>query len=66
MVLSGRAIRERFSVKSALDCLVGEKVLTFARAADEDPECAAAFPRFQAAGAGNFQPCKLRGLYSLP
>jgi hypothetical protein len=34
-------IRERFGVKSALDYLVGEKLLSFAKAADQDPEFAA-------------------------
>jgi len=42
-----RTIRERFGVKNAY--LVGEKLLTFARAADEDSEFAAELPRFQAA-----------------
>ena len=51
-----RTIRERFGVKNALDYLVGEKLLTFARAADEDSEFAAELPRFQSGGVGNFQP----------
>lgn len=42
-------IRERVGVKSALDYLVGEKLLNFAKAADQDPEFAAELPRFQAA-----------------
>ena len=42
-------IRERFGVKSALDYLVSEKLLSFAKAADQDPEFAAELPRFQAA-----------------
>jgi hypothetical protein len=66
MVLSGRTIRERFGVESALDYLVGEKLLTFARAADEDPVFAAEPPRFQAAVWEIFNPYQLRGLYSQP
>ena len=44
-----RTIRERFGVMNALDYLVGVRLLTFARAADEDSEFAAELPRFQAA-----------------
>ena len=40
-----RTIRGRFGVMNALDYLVGEKLLTFARAADEDSEFAAELPR---------------------
>jgi hypothetical protein len=54
-------IRQRFGVKSALDYLVGEKLLTFARAADEDPDFAAELPRFQAAVWEIFNPYELRG-----
>jgi hypothetical protein len=56
-----RPIRERFGVKNALDYLVGEKLLTFARAADEDSEFAAELPRFQAAVWEIFNPYELRG-----
>jgi hypothetical protein len=56
-----RTIRERFGVKNALDYLVGEKLLTFARAADEDSEFAAELPRFQAAVWEIFNPYELRG-----
>ena len=42
-------IKERFGIKSALDYLVGEKLLTFAHEANIDPEFAAELPRFQAA-----------------
>jgi len=42
-------IRERFGVKNALDYLIGEKLLNFAKAADQDPEFAAELPCFQAA-----------------
>ena len=36
-----RTIRERFSVKSALDYLIGEKLLNFAKEANRSPEFAA-------------------------
>jgi len=49
-------IRERFGVKSALDYLVGEKLLSFAKAADQDPEFAAELPRLSSRGVGDFQP----------
>jgi hypothetical protein len=54
-------IRERFGVKSALDYLVGQKLLNFAEAADEDPDFAAELPRFQAAVWEIFNPYELRG-----
>jgi hypothetical protein len=44
-----RKIRERFGVKSALDYLVGEKLLNFASEAERSLEFAAELPRFQAA-----------------
>ena len=44
-----RTIRRRFGVKSALDYLVGEKLLKFAEEAGRHPEFAAELPRFQAA-----------------
>jgi hypothetical protein len=54
-------IRERFGVKNALDYLVGQKLLNFAEAADEDPDFAAELPRFQAAVWEIFNPYELRG-----
>jgi len=54
-------IRERFGIKSALDYLVGQKLVNFAEAADEDPDFAAELPRFQAAVWGIFNPYELRG-----
>jgi hypothetical protein len=54
-------IRERFGVKNALDYLVGEKLLSFAKAADEDPDFAAELPCFQAAVWQIFNPYELRG-----
>jgi hypothetical protein len=44
-----RGIKRRFGVKSALDYLVGEKLMNFADAAERHPEFAAELPRFQAA-----------------
>jgi hypothetical protein len=44
-----RAIRRRFGVKSALDYLIGEKLVRFAREAERCPEFAKEFPRFLAA-----------------
>jgi len=54
-------IRERFGVENALDYLIGEKLLNFAKAADQDPEFAAELPRFQAAVGEIFNPYELRG-----
>jgi hypothetical protein len=54
-------IRERFGVKNALDYLIGEKLLNFAKAADQDPEFASELPRFQAAVWEIFNPYELRG-----
>jgi hypothetical protein len=55
------AIRERFGVENALDYLVGEKLLNFAKAAEQDPEFAAELPRFQTAVWEIFNPYELRG-----
>jgi len=54
-------IRDRFGVGSALDYLVGQKLVNFAEAADEDPDFAAELPRFQAAVWEIFNPYELRG-----
>ena len=43
-----RTIRQRFGVKSALDYLIGEKLLRFAQEAERSPEFAEEFPRFLA------------------
>jgi len=58
-------IRERFGVKSAMDYLVGEKLFSFAEAADEDPDFAAELPRFQAAVWEIFSPYELRGYIAI-
>jgi len=44
-----RAIKRRFGVRNALDYLIGEKLLTFAKAAKTDPDFAAELPKFLAA-----------------
>src|SRR3954469_17460871 len=44
-----KAIRRRFGAKSALDYLIGEKLLMFADAAKDDPTFAKELPRFLAA-----------------
>jgi hypothetical protein len=55
------AIRERFGVENALDYLVGEKLVNFAKAADQDPDFAAELPRFQAEVREIFNAYELRG-----
>jgi hypothetical protein len=47
-----RRIKKQFGVKSALDYLLGKKLLNFAQAADQRSEFAAELPRFQAEVAG--------------
>jgi hypothetical protein len=44
-----KAIRRRFGAKSALDYLIGEKLMMFANVAKDDPEFAKELPRFLAA-----------------
>jgi hypothetical protein len=39
-------IRERFGLESALDYLIGEKIFSFVRAAEQDPDFAAELPAF--------------------
>ncbi len=41
-----KGIKRRFGAKSALDYLIGEKLTTFADAADNHPEFAKELPRF--------------------
>jgi len=43
------AIKRRFGAKSALDYLIGEKLMTFAEAARDEPTFAKELPRFLAA-----------------
>jgi hypothetical protein len=56
-----RRIKKRFGVESALDYLLGEKLLNFADAADQRPEFAAELPRFQAEVWKVFNPYELAG-----
>lgn len=44
-----KAIKRRFGAKSALDYLIGEKLITFADAARDHPTFAKELPRFLAA-----------------
>lgn len=44
-----RAIKTRFGAKSALDYLIGEKLVIFADEAERNPEFDAELPRFLAA-----------------
>jgi hypothetical protein len=56
-----RTIRRRFGLKSALDYLVREKLLSFADTAQQYPEFAAELPRFQAAVWEVFHPFEFAG-----
>ncbi len=58
---AARGVRRRFGLKSALEYLVGEKLLNFAEAAEKHPEFAEELPRFQAAVWGIFHPYELAG-----
>ena len=51
-----RGIKRRFGVKSALDYLIGEKLMSFADAAEQHPEFATELPRFQATVWNVFNP----------
>jgi hypothetical protein len=44
-----RGIRRRFGAESALDYLIGEKLMMFAEEAERSPEFAKELPRFLAA-----------------
>jgi hypothetical protein len=59
-----RGIKRRFGVESALDYLIGEKLMNFADAAQRHPEFAAELPRFQAAVWNIFNPYELAGYVS--
>ncbi len=56
-----RAIRRRFGVKSALDYLIGEKLVRLAQAAESCPGIAKEFPRFLAAVWQTFNQYELAG-----
>jgi hypothetical protein len=59
-----RGIKRRFGVKSALDYLIGDKLVNFAEAADRQPKFAAELPRFQAAVWNIFNQYELAGYLS--
>ena len=62
-----RKIKQQFGVGSALDYLLGEKLVNFAAAAERRPEFARELPRFQAAIWNVFNPYELAGyLTTLP
>jgi hypothetical protein len=44
-----RRIKRSFGAKSALDYLIGEKLITFAKVAQDEPTFARELPRFLAA-----------------
>ena len=56
-----RRIKKRFGVESALDYLLGEKLLNFAEAADRRREFAGELPRFQAEAWNIFNSYELAG-----
>jgi hypothetical protein len=56
-----RTIRRRYGVKSALDYLVGDKLVRFAQEAERRPEFAKEFPRFLAAVWQAFNQFELAG-----
>ena len=51
-----RTIRERFGVENALDYLVGEKLLNFARGSRPGPRFCFRAPSLSSGGVGDFQP----------
>lgn len=53
-------IRERFGVEKALGYLLGEKLLNFVRASEDNPSLAAELPGFVARVREDFQPHELR------
>jgi hypothetical protein len=58
---ASRRIKRRFGVESALDYLLGEKLVNFAEAAERRPEFARELHRFQAAVWNVFNPYELAG-----
>lgn len=56
-----RAIRRRFGMKSALDYLIGEKLLRFMQEAERSPEFARELPRFLATVWQTFNEYELAG-----
>jgi hypothetical protein len=56
-----KTIKRRFGAKSALDYLIGEKLMTFADAAEDHSEFAKELPRFLAAVGRVFNQYELAG-----
>ena len=56
-----KTIKRRFGAKSALDYLIGEKLVTFADVARDDPAFARELPRFLAAVWRTFNEYELAG-----
>ena len=56
-----KTIRRRFGANSALDYLIGEKLMTFANAARADPAFARELPKFLAAVWRSFNEYELAG-----
>lgn len=56
-----KTIKRRFGAKSALDYLIGEKLMRFADAAEDHPEFAKELPRFLAAVGRVFNQYELAG-----
>jgi hypothetical protein len=61
-----QAIKRRFGAKSALDYLIGEKLLAFADAAREHPPFAKELPRFLAGICAGVQRVRDRGYVASP
>ena len=57
---AGRGVRDKHGVVSALDYLIGEKLMTFADAAATRPEFARELPRFVAEVRAIFAPEEIR------
>jgi len=56
-----KSIKRSFGAKSALDYLIGEKLITFARVAEDHPEFAKELPRFLAAAWRVFNEYEIAG-----
>ena len=59
-----KRIKRRFGAKNALDYLVGEKLVTFSHAAEEDSGFARELPRFLAGIWDVFNPYEIAGYLS--
>lgn len=57
---AARDIREAFGLDKALGYLIGEKLLNFVKAADQDPDFAAELPAFLAEIRTIFEPSEVR------